>query len=156
MGIGTILIEDRKKERNVIKKFLQIFHMMYSEIAYQREPIPNACGQIGRKIGGELGERLLSIEQMNHDGIEFEICWRDEMKWYFQQTKLKSYIEQYILEFPFSIGFADEQMQLGAINCFVKELEEMKQQMDRKLVEQVKVIRSLSIGIGIVLTLILV
>ncbi|MFI3213695.1 MAG: stage III sporulation protein AB [Eubacteriales bacterium] len=155
IGIGQSMVEEIRTKQNTLIEYLHFFDILHSEISYSRETIPDACGKIGQKIDGKLGEYLKNIQVEVEQGNSFPECWRQQMEQALQGIKIDAKFKKHMLEFPSYVGFADSEMQCRAVNGYMEDISVMKSELEDNMKDQIKMIHAISVSCGMMIAIIL-
>lgn len=157
LGYGLAYGEQQKKRCKELINLELIFKMMQSEITYKKQPLPCACREIGRKLGGREGKILQNIsdEMASGRGRSFGDIWEEQWRIYGESSSLEPSEKEILLGFSSFAGYADENMQQGILKQHEENIGRIRKRVEEEGGEKKKLVMTLSLSVGALLTILL-
>ena len=132
---------------HAIQELIRIQEQWISEIRYNSSTLPECCRQIGRRRQDRLGEICSEVyrEYMTRGGTGFLELAEESFRRQLQTLPLKTEdIDQFLL-FAGREGYADETMQIRAIELSRQGLEQTARLQQQEITQKCR----LSVGLGV-------
>ena len=145
MGLGLWYRQQMVRRLHLIRELICILEQWISEIRYNRSTLPECCRQIGRQRK-DLGEICDSVyrEYAASEDTGFLEFVQESFRRRLKPLPLKKEdIEQFLL-FVGNEGYADESMQIRAMELSRQRLEQTAETQQRELIQKCR----LSVGLG--------
>ncbi|NLL76771.1 MAG: hypothetical protein GX235_05940 [Clostridiales bacterium] len=157
-GLGWSLKNRMKENLNSLYQIQQIFKMLQNEITYSKASLPEACRRIGYKVKEPYGNAFEEIyeKMLINSGCSFSEIWKQSMKKYLNGVTLSEEEKKICLDFGDCAGYVDGKMQAQAIEQYIHRLELSVKKLEEDIINKSKVIMSLSVMGGLLITIILI
>lgn len=157
LGFGYVIIRRNKEMLFLIETWEYILQMFVSEIIYKKQPLDEACYEIGKKTGGLEGELLERICRRisEKQSKSFSEAWEEECRNYCRKVKIPDREVELIKEFGQMTGFEDEEVHKKMIEIQLEKWRNERIRKQEEFGERKKIILTLSSCIGMMIILIL-
>lgn len=157
LGFGYAIIRRNKEMLFIMETWEYILQMFVSEIIYKKQPLDEACYEIGKKIGGLEGELLERICRRISEkkSKSFSEAWEDECRNYCRKIRMPAREVELIKEFGQMTGFEDEEVHKKMIEIQLEKWRNERIRKQEEFLERKKIILTLSSCIGMMIILIL-
>ena len=126
-------------------------------IAYQKATIPETLRCLSEKEQEPFGEVFEEIYQGIYEGSEnFTVLWKKKMDKVLLHTPLKQQEKNLLYDFPFCLGFMEEQAQAGALEELLRESALQIERLEQEKRNKNKMIMSLGVSVGILISILLI
>lgn len=146
LGLGLWYRQQMVRRLHLIRELICILEQWISEIRYNRSTLPECCRQIGRQRKDCLGAICDSVYReyaASEDAGYLEFAQESFRRRLKPLPLKKEDIEQFLL-FMGSEGYADEAMQIRAMELSRQRLEQTAETQQRELIQKCR----LSVGLG--------
>lgn len=146
LGLGLWYRQQMVLRLHFTRELICILEQWISEIRYNRSSLPECCRQIGRQRKDCLGEICDSVyrEYAASEAAGFLEFAQESFRRRLKPLPLKKEdIEQFLL-FVRNEGYADEAMQIRAMELSRQRLEQTAETQQRELIQKCR----LSVGLG--------
>lgn len=146
MGLGLWYRQQMVRRLHLTRELICILEQWISEIRYNRSTLPECCRQIGRQRKDCLGAICDSVyrEYAASEDAGFLEFAQESFRRRLKLLPLKKEdIEQFLL-FVGKEGYADEAMQIRAMELSRQRLEQTAETQQRELIQKCR----LSVGLG--------
>lgn len=140
-----------------LRDLVRIMELLQSEIRYGNSPLPEACLQAGKKVGKPYSlalERVFTCMEENK-GLSFAFVWKREMKECLDKLPIGKKERELFLQFANYSGFSDGQMQMRALEEYSELLKQATKEMEKQIQSKGKVVMSMGVASGVLLSIIL-
>lgn len=141
----------RYKELLEIKK---AFFLLKSEIEYNVCPIREALCNVSSRCARKFGIIFQNIAESNEKN--FYCAWEKELKKGFSGLHLSKNDEDELLMLKDSFGLSDRMSQINQIDLYLLRLETSINSLAEIMPQKMKMYKCLSIGIGIMISLVII
>lgn len=158
LGFGWSLRCGIRDRLSALQTILQIFKMLQNEITYSKAPLPEACRRIAGKVSEPYKTGFMEIYErmMENNGCSFCLVWKQSMEKYLKALPLSGEERKICLDFGDCAGYVDGRMQAEAIGHYMHNLELSVKELEEDMKNKSKVIMSLSVMGGMLVTIILI
>lgn len=157
-GIGFKLSNLMRLRLNELSELKKMILMLRGEIKYTGTPLGEAFAVIGRRTKGVYSElfKNTSEELLKLDGKSLSDIWNEqkENEQMIKQGHLSDKDWRWLLQFAESLGYLDKEMQIGTIELYMEQLDEMLSEGARDYSKNSKLCKTLGICAGLFLTII--
>lgn len=155
IGMGLIYKQEMKDRLYHTKCLHSILELLESEIGYSKASLPEACGMIASRMSEPYSVGLYKIREImnSNAGLTFSFVWKQEMGRCLETVLLGDKEKVVFLNFPESGSYADNMMQLKALNKCRAELEVAINRQEEKMESKSKVVMSMGLIGGLFLTI---
>ena len=146
LGLGLWYRQQMVQRLHFTRELICILEQWISEIRYNRSTLPECCRQIGRQREDRLGEICGSIyrEYTESEEAGFLELAGDSFRRQLKTLPLKKEdVEQFLL-FVGKEGYADDTMQIRAMELSRQRLEQMAEAQQQEISQKCR----LSVGLG--------
>lgn len=148
------------RERNLRLKLLvqirTIYETMKYYIAYQKATIPEALFQLSGKEQEPLGEAFEAVYRGICEGSgNLPAIWREQMEKALSGTPLKEQEKKLLYDFPRCLGFMEKSAQAQALDELIREAGVQIGQMEGERRDRNRMIMSLGVAGGVLLSILL-
>lgn len=156
-GLGIWYRERILGRIKALRQLQNLLIHLVSEIDYHREPLPEACGMIGRRFQNELGQALQStaIRMRENKGESFEKVFRSEIRAVLEKMPIKEEDRSDFFLFLSETGHSDESIQIKLLRDSCNILKEKTDLLYREKNEKCRMAIGLGILSGCMLVLVL-
>lgn len=158
VGMGWSWREYLKQEVAQLYEMRQIMKMFQSEITYSHVPLQEACRRISGQVREPYKEAFLKIHEhmLRNNGEKFEEIWKEQIKVCMQQLAVRGEEKRFLYEFGTNVGFMDERMQVEVLEQLMDKLQLAIDRQERELANKCRVVMSISVLGGLMLTILLI
>lgn len=157
-GIGYLKGLDLQKHLMEAQTLRQLFLMLKSEIKYTKAPFGEAFWRIGQRMNGTYAVWLLELSKSLEDRgtARFGELWADSIEEHLTGTHLDNTDLKNLKVMGLHMGYQDEEMQLGAIQLFLEQLELEITKMRESIAVRRRLCNCLGVMGGIFLAVVLI
>lgn len=157
-GMGYFRGMELQQHLSEIEGIRQLFLMLRSEIKYTKAPLGEAFYHIGRRMDGIYKKWLdgLAEKLEEKSGAVFTNVWSESIDTYLKGTCLQKEDLKQLKEVGAHMGYLDEEMQIGAIDLFLEQLEVEIQVMRQNIATQRRLCNCLGVMGGVFLAVVLI
>lgn len=140
-----------------LEEFMQMTLYLKGEIRYKNASLSDALTGVSMKMSGLYGAFLKKTAKDIKDqrSISFGLLYRENAENFFDELPLSKEERERICSLGDHLGYLDRQVQIGELELFEKELEDIIRTRRRELPEKKKVYHSLGVLLGILLAVLL-
>ncbi len=157
-GIGFNLSNMMRQRLNELSELKKMILMLRGEIKYTGTPLGEAFNVIGRRTKGLYSElfKTTAEELLKLNGKSLSAIWKEqkEKKQMINQSHLSDKDWKWLLQFAESLGYLDKEMQIGTIELYMEQLDEILSDGTRDYSKNSKLCKTLGICTGLFLTII--
>jgi len=159
-GIGFNLSNIMRLRLNELAELKKMILMLRGEIKYTGTPLGEAFGVIARRTKGVYSElfKNTGMELNALSGKTLPEIWKEQyaselMK---NESHLSDKDFKWLLQFAEGLGYLDKEMQLGTIELYMEQLDEIIEAGTKDFAKNSKLCKALGICAGLFLTIILI
>lgn len=159
-GIGFNLSNIMKLRLDELTELKKMILMLRGEIKYTGTPLGEAFGVIARRTKGIYSEffKNTAEELSKFSGKSLPEIWKEQMT--SELMKKESHLSEkdwkWLLQFAEGLGYLDKEMQIGTIELYMEQLDEMISEGTKDYSKNSKLCKALGICAGLFLTIILI
>ena len=157
VGISFSYRQDMQNYLNNTRCFFIILELLESEIQYSKASLPEACRMVAQRVEEPLCEGLMNVWKgmCENRGLTFSIVWRQEMGKCLNNLPAGKKEKEQFMQFADSSGFADNRMQLRAMERCREILGQSIKKQEEAIENKTKVVMSMGLIGGLFLTIVL-
>lgn len=157
-GIGFLKAGELQKRMDESRQLYHIFKMLESEIKYAGTPLAEAFLHISRKAEApyKIWMEQLAKDLSAKEGRTFWKSWEKSIHTYLETSALDRHEKEELILFGKNLGYLDREMQTGAIELYLRQLDEEMGQLGRELDARKKLYCCLGVIGGIFLAVVCV
>lgn len=156
VGFAGSLCKDINQRLKLLKQIRGIYENMKYYISYQKTTIPDALLQLSKKGQEPFGEAFEAVCKGIYEGEEsLYTLWREQMDKILLHTPLKNQEKKLLYDFPFCLGFMEENAQAMALEELLRETALQIDQLEQDKRNKNKMIMSLGVSVGILISILL-
>ena len=156
VGFAYLMCLELSDRIRFLKEICRIYEELQYYIAYQRTPVSEAMKAMARKQEPLLGEALCEVAEGMEKGKELQKLWQQSIGEALLITPLKEEERRLLLDFPGRLGYLEGQAQAEAFAEPLREAQRRIAQLYEVQKNRNKVVMSLGLAGGILLSLVLV
>lgn len=159
-GIGFNLSNIMRLRLNELTELKKMILMLRGEIKYTGTPLGEAFGVISRRTKGVYSElfKNTGMELNALSGKTLPEIWKEQFT--SELMKNESHLSdkdfKWLLQFAEGLGYLDKEMQLGTIELYMEQLDEIIEAGTKDFTKNSKLCKALGICAGLFLTIILI
>lgn len=155
-GVANAWCAEQKRRLVMLKQIRKIYEDMKYYISYQRTTIPEALHRIAENKELFLTDVFDEIYEEQKKGEKnFPENWEKHMRRALAQTPLQGRERGLLLEFPSCLGFMKGEAQAGALDELLREVSRQIEEREEEQKSKNKMVMSLGLAGGILLTILL-
>lgn len=156
-GLGWSIKEALQSRLKELYRLREILCTLQNEIVYSRTTMPEACCRMGESLPNPYQEAFLGIHQsmVQNSGEAFAEIWKRQMNPCLSQIDISRGDKELLLEFGNCIGQIDNKLQAELVTGYMNRLELSIDRLEKEMSNRCRVIMSLSIMGGLMMTIIL-
>lgn len=158
IGLGDGRIHEEKDRVRHLRELIRIVRRIQDEIRYGKHTLPEICLILSEYSDTWYGSYFWQIyeqfEQKN--GTDLETIWTNQMDLCFRGVPLQEEEKDVLRRLPDNLGLQEETLQAVNIGQSMDMLVRKCRQAEEAYEGKVKVIRSVSILVGLFLTILLI
>ena len=155
-GIAGVMCRDLGCRLTMLKGMRSIYENMKYYISYQKASIPEMIRRLSEREKEPFAETFRGIyEEICDGGTDFPSVWTKNMREMLLKTPLRVQEKKMLLDFPTCLGFMEENAQARALDELLRELTIKIEELEGEQKSKNKMIMSLGMAGGIVLSIIL-
>lgn len=157
IGMGLVLKKEAGNHLQELYRFRTILQMLQNEILYHKSPLPEACRRIGSSLKDPYRSAFFRIhdEMTGHCGENFLQIWQKHMSACLKAVKVSPEEKDILLDLGSCTAYSDERAQAEAMNLYMHRLDLAADRLEKNLEQKEKLIMSMSVMGGLLLTVIL-
>lgn len=157
LGGAFCYCADGKRRLFLLKMIRRLYEQIKYEISYGKEPIPMLLQKLSFKKNMIFGEEFRHIaEEMNSSGKKLDEIWNVHLQETLKKTPLKKQEQDFLLCFPEKLGFLEQDAQARALDELLYELQIRIAEVEKEQKSRNKVIISMGLAGGMLLTILLI
>lgn len=156
-GLGWSVRNSLKERLHTLYRIRQILLMLQNEITYSRASLPEACRRVGTRLEEPFGSAFAQIyeDMLANSGCSFYTIWKRNMETCLKSSKLSGEDKRILVEFGECAGYVDGQMQGKAVEHYMHSLDLSVKKLEEDMANKSRVIMSLSVMGGLLLSIML-
>ncbi len=155
-GFAASICKDATKRLKLLKQIRGLYENMKYYIAYQKATIPEALWWLSKKSGEPFGDAFALIyERVYGQGEDFPLSWEQCIGTALQGQPLTKEEMDLVLLFPSRLGFMEEGAQALALDELLREIGIHIEELEKGLKGKNKMVMSLGVGVGVLLSILL-
>ncbi len=156
-GFSYCMCQDRKKKLFLLKEMRRLFFLMQDEIRYSGLPITEIIKGVADKIEEPFCKALHKVgENLTwEDGRNLRDIWEQEMRSMLVGLPLAAQQIELFIKFPDLLGMAEREGQADVLKGYLKEFDNWIVQFEQEEKSKNKVIMSMGMATGILLSVLL-
>ncbi len=155
-GFAGSVCRDENMRLKLLKQIRSVYENMKYYIAYQKAAVPEALGRIAGKGQEPFAPVFAEIYRKTYEeGGDFPLVWRQHMEKALEGTPLTRDEKKLALDFPACLGFMEERAQAGALDELLREVNLHIENIEREKKDKNKVIMSLGVAVGVLVSILL-
>lgn len=157
-GLGFYKSKEMQDRLSDMQEIKRVFLLLKSHIRYTRAPFASAFACIAGRSSGICKEWLLFLaKELEERGkTVFQMLWNRSIDTYLCSMRLKETDMELIKRLGVNMGHLDVESQLGAIELFLEQWEELMQRTSGELSQKRRLSRCLGVMGSIFLVILLV
>ncbi len=156
IGFAGSLCRDISLRLALLKQIQGIYESLKYYIAYQKAAVPDALLELSRKEPEPFGEAFEAVYTGIYEGKEnLPLLWKEQMDKVLTRTPLKRQEKKLLYDFPFCLGFMEENAQAKALEALLHETALQIEQLEQEKRNKNKMIMSLGVSVGILISILL-
>ncbi len=138
-------------------RFRTILQMLQQEILYHKSSLPEACRRIGISSEEPYRSAFLRVHEAmcSSQGESFLQIWQKYMTECMQDVHVSAEEKRILLDLGSCAAYSDERAQAEAMDLYLHRLDLAAERLEKNLADKEKVIMSMSIMGGLLLSVIL-
>ncbi len=155
---GFLMSRDLQKRLQELKEIKKIMFLLKGEIGFGMTPILEAAGNIAGRCGSVMSGILKELEAAGgavKNGSLGDI-WKKVFGKGLYETHLSEREKERLLSLGDSLGLADTQTQINALEAYVDELDASIDELSKILPTKTRLYQSLGVMLGVIITIIMV
>lgn len=156
-GFAQSICREGKSRLEMLKNLRSVFEALKYYIAYQKAAIPEALWKLSDKGGPLLSDAFKEIyKKVCEEGESFPLIWHQQMEKALAGSCLTKEEQRLVLDFPSCLGFMEENAQAGALDELLWEINLHIEELTAEQKSKNKMIMSLGVGAGVLLSILLI
>ena len=157
-GIGFCCCAQMRRRMIVLGKIHRLFELIYSQVSYCREPLPEICRIVSSQTDGDFRQMLTEMYEMwlYHPGTPFPQIWKACSAKYGAEWGLKREEQKMLENFGTQSGYADREFQERSMKEVTEKLSKYMEIYGKKKNEKERMIMSFGIMGGLLTVIILI
>lgn len=155
-GVAGSVCMDTNNRLMQLKQIRSIYENMKYYIAYQKAAIPEVLFWLSGKAGPPFDGAFERIYQsVYEEGESLPLMWKQYMGAAMAQSPLNGQEKLLILDFPSCLGYMEERAQAGALDELLREVNLRIEELERDKKGKNKMIMSLGVAAGVLMSILL-
>lgn len=156
-GLGMWYRMELVKGIEHLRKLRELLEMLMSEISYHKSTLPEACRQVGIRLGEPYRSRMIKIHGLlnGQSDMDFKTAWRQEMGACLSQMPISVKEKEMVLGFAENGSLSDYQMQIRTIEQYRDMIDNSVKKRETEIQKQGKMATGLGVMGGLLLVVIL-
>ena len=156
VGFAGSLCGELNLRLKLLKQIRGIYENMKYHISYQKMTIPEALLRLSEKEQAPFGAAFEAVCKGIYEGEEnLSTLWKVQMDKALAHTPLKKQEKKLLYDFPFCLGFMEENAQAKALEELLRETALQIEQLEQDKRNKNKMIMSLGVSVGILISILL-
>lgn len=156
--VGIYFSKLDKYRMEDLEQLKKAFTILKNQINFSFMPLPEALKQIALRVEGEISEILKEISELleKKEGETAAQIWNDMWKKKKEKTYLSKEDIDVLFSFGKAVGYLDRQQQISNIEITISYIEQVKQQLEKRLEKNSKIYRTIGILSGLLIAIVLI
>lgn len=157
LGLSLSYRQDMQKKLYNTRCFFIVLELLESEIRYSKASLPEACRMVAQRVESPCREGLINVWKgmCDNKGLPFSMVWKQEMGRCLETISVGKKEKEEFIQFAGSCGFADNHMQLRAMERCREFLGQSIKKQEEVMENKTKVVMSMGLIGGLFLTIVL-
>lgn len=157
-GYGSGLIQRLNQHKEQLFSLREMIELFLGEIQYGKQPLQEACMQIGNRMKSPFKEVLCSIGQrISEKKYEsFEMVWREQFQMKEKEFLFTEQEKMVLYGVGKNLGYLDVDTQIRHLQIYKNEVNGLLEQLEKTMKEKKKVYRSVSLMVGAMVILLFI
>lgn len=157
-GIGFCCCAQLRRRMLLLERMKRLFELIYSQISYRREALPEICRIVSSQMEGDFRQMLTEMYEtwQKHPGTPFPQIWRTCSVRYGEGWGLNREERIFLESFGAQFGYADRGFQERSMEDIIKNLSQYIEMCRQKKNEKERMIMSFGIMGGLLSVIILI
>jgi len=154
LGFSVSLCQEYRMRLILLKRIRGVYEYMEFQISYGKLPIPEILRKLSLKDELCFQQEFGRIaRRMEEGGQDFAVIWKEELEAPLKKSGLRQKEQEWLLAFPTKQGFLKGQAQAESLNEIRRELEEGIESLQREQKNRNKMIMSVGVAGGVLLSI---
>ncbi len=156
-GYGIMKIETWKTAMKEMEQWILLFEKIKSYIYYRRDTITDIFCKMDNEIYGICGKYVTAVgyELRDNRSKDVFLAWKEIMAGWERNSALPGKVKNCLMHFPEYVGEQDYEQQINHLDFFLEMLYREKENLDKELDSKKKPVMAMSLGGGIMVSLLL-
>lgn len=157
MGLGRLKVRQERERIRHLREWIRIIRRMQDEISYGKHTLPEICLILADNVDGWYAPYFKEIhrQMLQGDGTGLKEVWEDQMGTCLQNLPLQEEERDIIRQLPACLGLQEETRQALGFEQAVSSLTGKCQKAEEAYENRSKMIHSVSILAGLLLSILL-
>lgn len=157
-GISLCCCAQMRRRMIVLGRLQRLFELIYSQVSYCKEPLPEICKAVSRQTDGDFRHMLMEMYEtwQGHPGTPFPQIWKECSGRYGERWGLRREEQAFLESFGARFGYADCEFQERSMEEIINDLSKYIEMYGKKKNERERMIMSFGIMGGLLSVIILV
>ncbi len=153
-GFSMSICREYRMRLILLKRIRSVYEYMEFQISYGKLPIPEILRRLSFKDELCFRQEFGRIAQRMEDrGQDLAVIWREELEASLKKSGLKQQEQEWLLAFPTKQGFLKGQAQAESLGEIRRELEEGIESLQQEQRNRNKMIMSVGVAGGVLLSI---
>ena len=153
-GFSLSICREYRMRLTLLKRIRSVYEYIEFQISYGKLPIPEILKKLSLKDELCFQQEFGRIAQRMEDGgQDLAVIWREELLPSLKKSGLKQKEQEWLLAFPTKQGFLKGQAQAESLNEIRRELEEGIRSLQQEQRNRNKMIMSVGVAGGVLLSI---
>ncbi len=153
-GFSMSICREYRMRLILLKRIRSVYEYMEFQISYGKLPIPEILRRLSFKDELCFRQEFGRIAQRMEDGgQDLAVIWREELEAPLKKSGLKQQEQEWLLAFPTKQGFLKGQAQAESLGEIRRELEEGIESLQQEQRNRNKMIMSVGVAGGVLLSI---
>lgn len=154
LGFSVSLCQEYRMRLALLKRIRGVYEYMEFQISYGKLPIPEILRKLSIKDELCFQQEFGRIaRRMEEEGQDLAVIWKEELESPLKKSGLRQKEQEWLLAFPTKQGFLKGQAQAESLNEIRRELEEGIESLQREQKNRNKMIMSVGVAGGVLLSI---
>lgn len=154
LGFSVSLCQEYRMRLALLKRIRGVYEYMEFQISYGKLPIPEILRKLSIKDELCFQQEFGRIaRRMEEEGQDLAVIWKEELETPLKKSGLRQKEQEWLLAFPTKQGFLKGQAQAESLNEIRRELEEGIESLQREQKNRNKMIMSVGVAGGVLLSI---
>lgn len=155
-GIALVICRDYNSRLHTLSQVRDIYEDMKYYISYQRMTVPEALLKLSEKESAPFAEVFYEIYEAVQEGNSgFPEIWQVQMEKALVYTPLNAAEKKLLLDFPSCLGYMEENAQASALDELQRQVEHHMEELSGEQKNKNKMVMSLGIAGGVLISILL-